>query len=172
MQIGYVMMTERGEADALLTQVAARLMQRGVRLAGLVQTNQPRPNTHHCDMDVRVLPEGPVLRISQNLGAATRGCRLDPAALEDAVGHIDAALDAAPHCLILNKFGKHEAEGRGLRPVIAKALLMDIPVVVGVNALNREAFAAFADGYAQPLAATRDTVEHWVMERIGQMAEA
>jgi hypothetical protein len=82
-------------------------------------------------MDVRVLPNGPILRISQNLGSVSKGCRLDPAALEAAVGLVEARLDPNVDLLIINKFGKHEADGRGFRTVIAAALDLEIPVLVG-----------------------------------------
>ena len=38
--------------------------------------------------------------------------------------------------MIVNKFGKHEASGRGFRMVIAEAIERNIPVIVGVSALN------------------------------------
>jgi hypothetical protein len=99
-------------------------------------------------MDIRVLPDGPTLRISQNLGPQARGCRLDTDALETAVALVAARLSAGADLLILNKFGKHEAEGRGFRDVIATAVAMDVPVLVGLNALNRAAFERFAGGLA------------------------
>lgn len=46
--------------------------------------------------------------------------------------------------LIVNKFGKREAEGKGQVPVIAEALEMGLPVLIGVNGLNLAAFLAFA----------------------------
>ena len=82
MQIGYVYSDIRGETDRLLADVAARLMAEGVAVAGAVQHNIACDDSHHCDMDVKVLPDGPVVRISQNLGAASSGCRLDAGALE------------------------------------------------------------------------------------------
>jgi hypothetical protein len=60
---------------------------------------------------VRVLPEGAILRISQVLGPQARGCRLVPAALETAVVLVVAGLSCGADLLIVNKFGKHEAEG-------------------------------------------------------------
>ena len=60
--------------------------------------------------DVRVPPGDPVLRISQALGPSARGCRLDAAALEVAVGLVSTRLAEGADLLILNKFGKHEAK--------------------------------------------------------------
>lgn len=160
MRLAVVPASRRGETDLLLSEVASELMRAGLRLAGVVQTNTDVPGRHHCDMDVRVLPDGPTICISQNLGPAARGCRLDPDGLERAVAAVALRLDGAD-LLILNKFGKHEAEGRGFVPLIAEAVARDIPVLLGVSDLNRPAFDAFAAGAATPLPAERWAILDW-----------
>tara|TARA_R110002020_G_scaffold14638_23_gene51890 strand:+ start:4826 stop:5338 length:513 start_codon:yes stop_codon:yes gene_type:complete len=161
MALAFVRTTERGLTDRLLWTFSDRLQAGGFRLAGVVQTNSDRPGSRHCDMDVRVLPDGPLIRINQVLGEESRGCRLDPVALEEAVALVETALDPAPDLLIINKFGKHEAEGRGFRPLIGEALMRDIPVLLGVNALNQAAFEAFAGDYAEELAPDAGSLGAW-----------
>ncbi len=162
MNIAYTMAAGRGDTDLLLAGVAETLLARGRTPCGTVQINTGRKGDHRCDMDVRVLPAGPVIRISQALGRASRGCRLDPAALEAAVAQVQADLATGADLLVVNKFGKHEAEGRGFRPVIADALALGLPVLVGVNRLNRQAFLDFTDGLAVPLAPVQDTILTWI----------
>lgn len=164
MTIGFVMAEGRGATDIILSQLAARLAMQGVRLAGVVQTNTDRPQDHHCDMDVQVLPAGEVFRISQALGAGSTGCRLNPDALERAVIGVEAVLDAQTDLLIINKFGKHEAEGRGFRETIARALELDVPVLMGVNGLNLAAFQEFAGDLPVQIPATVADLERWVSE--------
>jgi nucleoside-triphosphatase THEP1 len=161
MKIAYTMMSGRGDVDGLLFAVSQDLIARGHRIAGAVQSNTPCAQTTRCDMDIRVLPDGPDLRISQNLGAGSSGCRLDTSALEVAVGLVSARLDAGTDLLIINKFGKHEADGRGFRPVIAEALSNDIPVLVGVNALSLEAFRDFAADMAEYLRPDEGDLINW-----------
>jgi nucleoside-triphosphatase THEP1 len=161
MALAFVKTTERGLTDRLLWEFADRLQARGLHLAGVVQTNSDRPGSHHCDMDVRVLPGGPVIRINQVLGEESRGCRLNPAALEEAVALVETALERSPDLLIINKFGKHEAEGRGFRPLIAEALARDIPVLLGVNSLNQDAFEDFSGGYAEEINADAISLAAW-----------
>ena len=134
MKLAYTMSPVRGDTDLILAQLAANLSARGLRCCGAVQINTECPDAGPCDMDVKVIPGGEVLRISQSLGPGARGCRLDPSALETAVGQVAARLDAQTDLLIVNKFGKHEAEGRGFRDLIGAALEMDVPVLVGLNA--------------------------------------
>jgi hypothetical protein len=162
MNIAYTMAPGRGDTNLLLDGLARRLTSRGLRAAGTVQIDSTRPDDGPCDMGVRVLPDGPVIRISQSLGAGSTGCRLDPNALETAVGLVTTRLEDGADCLLVNKFGKHEAEGRGFRPVIAEALARDIPVLVGVNALNLGAFETFCGGLAIPLPPDIDHLQAWV----------
>lgn len=161
MRLAFVSTPERGRADRVLAQAAARLAAQGLRIGGVVQTNIDRPGRSHCDMDLQVLPEGPVIRINQDLGESARGCRLDPGALETAVAEVAARMTDAPDLLIINKFGKHEGEGRGFRALIAEALARGVPVLLGVNALNRAAFDSFAEGLAEPLEATPEAIVAW-----------
>ncbi len=166
MDIAYTTAPGKGDTDLLMARVASALVAEGHRLCGTVQINSDSCGTGLCDMDVRVLPDGPEIRISQDLGRNSKGCRLDSSALEQAVGHVEASLATAPHGLIVNKFGKHEAEGRGFRNAIAMALSEDIPVVVGLNALNVEAFQEFAGGEAVALEPDVDVILNWLRPRL------
>jgi hypothetical protein len=162
MNLAYTMAPGRGDTDLILFKLATTLAERGLRCCGTVQINSDRGDTGPCDMDVHVLPDGPVLRISQDLGRSARGCRLDPAALETAVGLVTASLAHGADVLIVNKFGKHEAEGRGFRTVIAEALSKGIAVVVGVNALNLPAFEEFSEGLGRSLPCDGAALTNWV----------
>ena len=149
----------RGQTDILLAGLARRLQAENILLAGTVQENTPRAD-RRCDMDLRLLPGGPSLRISEDRGPGARGCRLDGAALEGAAEWLLRHLDGAALVLI-NKFGRQEAEGRGLSPVIAEAIARGLPVLVGVNALNQGAWQAFADGLSQELSPDEDALLSW-----------
>lgn len=112
-------------------------------------------------MDLFCLPDGPVLTISQQLGAGARGCRLDGGALEAAVATVAPRLAGAA-ALVVNKFGKLEAAGHGFVPLIAEALETGRPVLVGVNAPNRDAFLAFAGDLAEPLPPEPGRLAAWL----------
>ncbi|MEO0864723.1 MAG: DUF2478 domain-containing protein [Pseudomonadota bacterium] len=170
MQIGYTVAPGRGDTDLLLAGLADALAARDVRTVGTVQINTECEGEGPCDMDVRVLPDGPVLRISQTLGAGARGCRLDPGALETAIGLCEARLDGAG-ILIVNKFGKQEALGRGFRGLIGDALAQGIPVLVGLNRLNQDAFHDFTGNAAVEIAPNETALLAWVDEVLAQTVE-
>lgn len=161
MKIAYTIASGRGDTDLLLAGLAKRLRGQGRRLCGTVQVNTERGGDGLCDMDVRVLPEGPEIRISQSLGKGAKGCRLDPDALESAVAIVRERLMDGADLMIINKFGKHEAAGRGFRDVIAEALAADIPVLVGLSGLNRDAFHEFSAGFAVELAPDPKALLDW-----------
>lgn len=171
MRMGYVMSPGRGDTDLLLARVAETLMADGLRLCGTVQFNTECEGEGPCDMDVRVLPDGPVIRISQSLGVGARGCRLDPGALETAIAVCEAQLDRAD-VLVVNKFGKQEALGRGFRGLIAEAMGRGTPVLVGLNALNLSAFEAFVGGEAEAVPATEDAVLAWMHSATKEASDA
>lgn len=166
--LGYVTTPGRGERDRLMAELADSLIAEGVRVVGAVQRNLERPGEAHCDMELRVLGGAGPWRISQRLGPMAQGCRLDPEGLEGAAGEVAAALAADPpaELVIVNKFGKQELDGRGFRPVIAAALLRDMPVLTSVNPRTLPAFLAFADGLAEPVAPEPEALLHWCRSRI------
>jgi nucleoside-triphosphatase THEP1 len=163
MKIAYTMSSSPGDTDEILAHLATGLAERGLRTCGVAQINTTNEDCQHpCDMDVQVLPDGPVIRISQSLGREAKGCRLNPAALENAVAEVSLRLHKGADVLILNKFGKHEADGRGFRDVIAEALSQGIPVITGVNKQNLDAFLEFTDGIAVQVPATIDDLSRWL----------
>ena len=159
--LGYVIAEARGAGDRLLADVAARLSAEGWRLSGVVQVNTDRPGSRRCDMDLRVLGRPEVIRISQSLGEASQGCRLDPEGLETAVALVQRTMTPLPRLLIVNKFGKAEIEGRGFRALIGDALSQGVPVVLGLKPDNLPGFQAFAQGFGQPLPENAAAVVAW-----------
>jgi nucleoside-triphosphatase THEP1 len=164
--LGYITGGERGQADLVLASVAERLRQEGVTLAGVVQVNEEFDPARPCHMDLHVLTGAQVVRISQNLGALSKGCRLDPAGLEQAVGLVAQALERGADLLIVNKFGKQEADGRGFRPLIGQALAAGIPVLTALSTGNQTAFNQFADGLGVALTCSQDDILQFCRNQI------
>lgn len=161
MKIACTIAPGRGDTDLLLQGLARSLVTDGLNVCGTVQINGEVPCDGPCDMDVQCLPDGPIIRISQSLGKHARGCRLNPEALEQAVSWVEARISGDIDLLVVNKFGKHEADGRGFRNAIAQALEADIPVVVGLNSMNKTAFHDFTGGAAEEVAPDPATLLAW-----------
>ncbi len=170
--LGYIPIDAPGAADDLLTKVADRLLAEGWPLAGAVQANPDGARGDKCHMDLHILASDDVVRISQDLGALARGCRLDPAGLASAVGLAEASLAKGPRLVIVNKFGKQEVDGQGFRPLIGRALSDGIPVLTAVGPANLAGFLAFAGGLAEEVPASLDAILAWARHAAPDRAAA
>lgn len=171
MKIAYVTLSGRGLIDDCIAEAVAVLEARSLRLAGTVRVLPSDPHSHACDMDIRVLPDGPSRRISQPLGSQSHGCRLDTGVIETLSVAVEARLTGAD-LLVVNKFGKQEASGRGLCQAIAMAVEAGIPVLVGVNGLNLPEFLAFAGDEARRLEGTPEAIVAWAVAENALQIEA
>lgn len=147
--------------DKLLSGLAQKLAERGLRLAGTVQRAAERPDRCACDMIVTDLATGEAHSISEDRGPMARGCRLDSAVLEAVAGSTIAALEAGADLLIVNKFGKREAEGAGFRSALALALSEGIPALVAVNRAYIEAWRVFAGDFGRELPPEMGAIRAW-----------
>lgn len=160
MKIRYISLKGKGQTDTCLT-AAVRLMQTaGLRLSGTFTLETDDPT---CDMQLQVLPDGPVIRINQNLGKLAKGCRLNGVALEQAVMEVSIRT-AGTQLLVVNKFGKLEAAGRGYVPLIAAALDIGTPVLIGVNVLNLPDLLTFAGDMAHELPGDPQVIADWALD--------
>ncbi len=98
----------------------------------------------------------------EDRGAGARGCRLDEAALAEATARVEGSLEQAPQLLVLNKFGKVECEGGGLRDLIASAIDRGIPVIIGVPERNLDAWRNFAGEFAIELPDDAGQIAEWL----------
>jgi len=169
-RLAYLHAPGTGQTNRLLAGLSARLIGQGLRVCGCIQIDSPRAGQARCDMDLRLLPDGVILRISENRGPGAGGCQLDPSALEMAVAEVTSRLAQGADLLILNKFGKQEAEGAGFRTLIGEAVAGGIPVLVGLNTAGAAAFAEYADGLAEALPADSDALDHWAQAAIAARA--
>ncbi len=113
MKLGYVTLQGRGLIDLLLADVVQRLEAHGVALAGTVQTNIDRSDRPYATWICACCPTGRWCA-SASIGAQKRA----------AAGWMPARWSSRccgfrapwkmPRFLVVNKFGKQEAEGKGL----------------------------------------------------------
>ena len=74
-----------------------------------------------------------------------------PGLLMEALAGAEAMLEGGADLLILNRFGKVEAEGGGGRALLARAVELGVPAVVAVPWRNIGAFRAFAGDLAEEI---------------------
>lgn|SRR6478735_935535 len=152
--------------DAFMQGLAAQLRQRGLRLGGVVQHNDDACDDRCMAMSLEDLGSGRRFPISQDLGAAAAGCHLDAAGLAAASAAFAGALAERVDLVIVNKFGKQEALGEGLRQEIADAVMAGLPVLIAVRHDFLPAWRDFAGDDWVELAADAVAVERWVAAAI------
>ena len=147
--------------DAVLKVAVDLLQADGARIGGFVQHDTEDPVACCSITHVEDVMTGARHRITQALGAGSRGCRLDPQALADVAGRLLATLDDGVDLVVLNRFGKGEADGQGLRAVIEKALVLGVPVLIAVRDNYREDWEAFAGELAAALPLDAERIAEW-----------
>ncbi len=148
--------------QAMFRRVVEHCRSRGLTLAGVLQHPACEDPAHRCDVVLEDLASGARTELFERRGSGATGCRLDVAALTDVTARIERALQHDPDLLVLNKFGKVEAEGGGLVDPIAAAIDRGIPVIIGVPARNLAAWRAFAGELAVEFAGDFAEIADWL----------
>lgn len=150
-------------ADRFISDLGYKIRDAGIAVAGIVQHNKFIRDRTKCDMEVEELASGIVLQLSEDRGREARGCRLDRGVLSEAAALLSASLENEPELVILNKFGKLEAEGRGLRDTLADAVQLGVPIVIGVPYRNIEQWRAFTEGLADECSVGSSRLHEWLL---------
>ncbi|MDG4717761.1 MULTISPECIES: DUF2478 domain-containing protein [Thalassospira] len=131
------------------------------RIAGYVQK---RRKDRDCGtlVYVRNLRSGDEMPITKNRGAMAKGCKLDGDALSSLSEQLERDVETDCDLLIVARFGRSEADGRGLRDVISRAMVLEIPVLVGVRDEYADAWDEFHGGMAQTLSLDETAIRDWL----------
>lgn len=163
-KFGVVAYPEGDDIETLLAGFAAALKTEGVRVGGLLQRSlreaNGRPRMELIDVET-----GEAFLISQNLGANSSACCVDPAGVATASQVLRRAIAAKPDLLIINKFSGLEAKGEGLRAEFLEALGANVPVLAGLSERHRNAFDEMAGGAAEFLEADDRALLNWWRRR-------
>lgn len=150
--------------DAIFKWIVSECRSRNLVLSGVLQHPACEGSDRRCDVLLEDLASGYRTPLFDDRGAGARGCRLDVAALIDASMKVERSLDNGPALLVLNKFGKVEADGGGMCGLMAKALERGIPAIIGVPARNLDAWRNFAGEFSAELSENADEIRKWLRE--------
>ncbi len=130
-----------GTADGLLVGLAEKCRALGITLTGLVQHNKGECAEPGFWMELEDLGSG--RRISLTGPRMVHGCRMDMAGLAEAATTLDPGRHRESDCIVINKFGRQEAIGRGLRSEMAALIMEGIPVLTTIRRDFIPAFESF-----------------------------
>ena len=147
------------DPDALLLGFCAQLQRDGFRPVGLVQSG-------HChggdsNLSALLLHTNERIKLLQDLGSCSEGCRLDVGQLLTAGSRVATAIDHGADLVVINRFGRMEREGKGLAFLIEAAIEADIPVVIAVPEARFADWIKFSGGLSIKLACDGNALLRW-----------
>jgi len=157
--------------DDILDAVARTMRSEGRNAIGFLQRQNMQEGECCGQIELEDIATGTRHVISQALGSGARGCRLDPQALAGIAGLLLTRVEAGPDLLILNRFGKGEAEGGGFRAVIEAACMRGIPTLTAVREDYVEAWRAFSGDLGVLIAPDRGAAIGWARRAISGSPE-
>lgn len=116
----------------LLLDFTEDLRHSGVRTAGLVQLDNWPGQSGDSEIRTVVLSSGEVVLLAHDRNLGATGCGLDCGQLASIAKLIEAAIHEGADLVVINRFGKLEAEGKGLIELIRQAAEVDLPVLIAV----------------------------------------
>ncbi|MEO2037197.1 MAG: DUF2478 domain-containing protein [Martelella sp.] len=155
-------------ADRVLEAVARRLLAKGYQVEGFIQHAEKDEGQCCGAVDLEDIATGKRWQIMQALGTHSRGCRLDFNALSGAAVFAEARIGTRPDLLILNRFGKGEEPGGGLRSVFEAAFVAGVPILTSVKQPYLDGWFAFSGDLSQALPPETDAVLKWCCKAIAR----
>jgi hypothetical protein len=147
--------------QSLLSDFAEQLASSGLRVVGVVESAaDPAPPCK--SMALRSLDCNSMFSISQDLGPGSEACHLDPEGLVMACAAVQASIASGADVVILSKFGRQEAIGRGLSDAFGAAVAAGLPIITAVSPAMMDAWRNFAGELAECVQADAAQRPHWV----------
>jgi len=140
-----------------------------VKPGGILQEMRPGSSAHCATLTFEDIGTGRRIQAFEQRGRDARGCRLDSSGLAVAAAWLRQAIEDRPDVLFVNRFGRQEAERRGLVEEIALAVTAEIPIVIAINESWLPAWQAFAGAGATQMTADADSIVAWCLEGIGRL---
>ncbi|WP_349627968.1 DUF2478 domain-containing protein [Bradyrhizobium sp. AC87j1] len=159
--VGAILYRPKDDVDRLLADFARDIAQQGVRIGGIVQRNSRCANGTHVMLAIDVAT-GQEISISQPLGSGAMSCNLDTNGLAKAAAVVSQALRNEIDLLVINKFAKQEAAGRGLRAEFVDAITRGVPVLTAVPKQCLAEWRTFTAGVGTLLPCDRQSLEQLV----------
>lgn len=141
------------------------LLRRGIAVAGMVEAEGTDFDSSPDLSAIEDLATGRRFNLYQDLGTGSQSCSLDSIGLSDAAGALESALGQSCALVIISKFGKEEAAGRGFSAAFQKAVLLGVPVLTSVNPMFDADWQDFSGGMAVRISPGASALEHWWADR-------
>jgi len=151
----------RDNPDRLLLDFTEDLRRSGVRTAGLVQLNNWTDQSDDREVRTVVLSSGEVVPLAHDPTSGATGCGLDCGQLAGIAKLIETAIHEGADLVVINRFGKLEAKGKGLIELIQQAVEADLPMLIAVPEHRFEGWIKYSAGMSVRLPCRRAALDRW-----------
>lgn len=132
-----------------------------VRLAGVVAEDHGLADRACAAGFLRSLADGERFPIFQDLGPGSTACHLAGGGATAAAAAVRRDIAEGCDLVVLSKFGKLEAEGRGLRDAFGAAIEAGVPLLTSVSGKFVAAWESFAAPLFIIVPDDADRIEAW-----------
>lgn len=147
--------------DALLIEAVRAFQTEGLSVAGVTQSYSDTPGCSGSQVRLQSIDGSLDMAIMEPRGHESRGCRLDYHAMADANSWIENALNQNADLFVLNRFGRSESEGNGLRSILQRCAEDQRPTLVAVRQDYLVSWNEFHGGLGDVLPARLDAIIDW-----------
>jgi len=158
--VAAVLYRSQDDVDTLLADVAESLAREGVRVGGVAQRNLKGADGKTGMLAIDLMT-GREISICQPLGSGAMACKLDAGGLAEASVAVARAISADVDLLVINKFSKQEASGKGLRAEFAEAIMAGVPLLTAVPEKCLADWRIFTGDIGTTLLCEQQVVEDW-----------
>ena len=154
----------RGAPSAQVQETLGLLVDRWqstLRIAGVIAEGHGLPDRACSAGYFRIIGSGERFPIFQDQGPGSVSCHIEGSGALTAAQAVQRDIAAGCDLVVLNKFGKLEAAGEGLRDAFNAAIEAHIPILTSVSPALDEPWTRFAGSLSAYLPADPQRIEEW-----------
>lgn len=148
-------------ADQTLQPFIQYLQEQGQTVLGVVQAPEEVSFAYRTQMGIINLSNGVFTSIAQDLGAHNTSCCLDSEAISNASIILKQARALKPDLIVVNRFGKLEAEGEGFADEMLEIMSTGMPMLTVVATRFLDPWREFTGGLATEITPDLDQIKDW-----------
>ena len=168
--IGGIKWRDGVDVDKIIRDVVIGLKSDGLAVAGIIQRSGRADPVLCQGVNVEFIGSDKLLSISQELGPDATGCSLDQTRLADVAGLLAETVEKGADLLVINRFGKSEANGGGLIDCANTAIMAGIPVLMAVGWKYHAKWCAYHGGMGLEIEPEKELIANWCRTNIAARA--
>ena len=148
-------------ADEFLYAFIQDLQSQEKTILGVIQAHPEVSFAYGSQMGIIDLSSGAYISIAQDLGKHNTSCCIDAEAISNSSRILQSARMQNPDLIIVNRFGKLEAEGTGFADEMLEIMSEGLPLLTVVSERFLPMWREFSGGLATEIAPDSTALHQW-----------